>query len=205
MNQVKAQTTDRFLGEIVEDIEIKDLVLFPHSTIIYHKANLNEEFELLITTYKYVPKVVYNELDCVRIKFDLDGLDIVMSADPNRKTSINTWRDVKQYCDNLNIKFSNQSFVSVLREERDRFFAIERLIFNKKQRRDIYSKSNQQCNHCKKALELSGMEIDHIKPLASGGDNSYDNLQVLCKPCHFVKTQHSKRVLQFQRKQYQHR
>ena len=131
-------------------------------------------------------------MDCMRIKFDLDGLDIVRSADPNRKTSINTWRDVKQYCDKLSIKFSNQSFVSVLREERDRFCAIERLRFNKKQRREIYNKSNRKCNRCKKAIELSGMEIDHIKPLASGGDNSYDNLQALCKPCHFVKTQHEK-------------
>ena len=130
---------------------------------------MNEKFELLLATYKYAPKVVYSEMDCMRIKFDLDGLNIVMSADPNRKTSINTWRDVKQYCDKLNIKFSNQSFVSVLREERERFFAIERLRFNKKQRREIYSKSKKQCNHCKKAIELSGMEIDHIKPLASGG------------------------------------
>ena len=52
--EVIEESTDRFLGEIVEDIEIKDLVLYPHSTIIYNKANLNEEFELLLTTYKYV-------------------------------------------------------------------------------------------------------------------------------------------------------
>ena len=131
-------------------------------------------------------------MNCMRIQFNLDGLDIAMSADHNRKTSINTWRDVKNYCDKLNIKFTNQSFVSVLREERDRFFAIERLRFNKKQRREIYNKSNRKCNHCTKAIELSGMQIDHIKPLASGGDNSYDNLQVLCKPCHFVKTKEEK-------------
>ena len=62
----------------------------------------------------------------------------------------------------------------------------------KKQRREIYNKSIQKCSHCKKAIELSGMEIDHIKPLASGGDNSYDNLQVLCKQCHFVKTKEEK-------------
>ena len=61
------ETSDRFLGEIVEDIEIKDLVLYPHSTIIYNKANLKEEFELVLATYKYVPKVVYNEMNCMRI------------------------------------------------------------------------------------------------------------------------------------------
>ncbi len=30
---------------------------------------------------------------------------------------------------------------------------------------------------------------DHIIPLAEGGTNDEINLQVLCKPCHFEKTQ----------------
>ena len=32
------------------------------------------------------------------------------------------------------------------------------------------------------------MHIDHIVPLAAGGDNEPDNLQALCKKCHFVKS-----------------
>ena len=32
------------------------------------------------------------------------------------------------------------------------------------------------------------MHIDHIVPLAVGGTNDPDNLQVLCKKCHFSKT-----------------
>ena len=31
-------------------------------------------------------------------------------------------------------------------------------------------------------------EIDHIIELASGGTNTLDNLQPLCKPCHAIKT-----------------
>jgi len=32
------------------------------------------------------------------------------------------------------------------------------------------------------------MHIDHIVPLAAGRDNEPDNLQALCKKCHFVKS-----------------
>ena len=35
---------------------------------------------------------------------------------------------------------------------------------------------------------MKTMHIDHIVPLAAGGDNEPDNLQALCKPCHFTKT-----------------
>jgi 5-methylcytosine-specific restriction endonuclease McrA len=32
------------------------------------------------------------------------------------------------------------------------------------------------------------MQIDHIVPLSAGGDNEPDNLQALCRPCHFAKS-----------------
>jgi 5-methylcytosine-specific restriction endonuclease McrA len=42
------------------------------------------------------------------------------------------------------------------------------------------------CNVCK--LPCESYEIDHIKPLAGGGDNSVSNLQPLCPKCHNEKT-----------------
>ena len=41
---------------------------------------------------------------------------------------------------------------------------------------------------CKEALKLSNFEIDHIKALANGGTNDINNLQILCKGCHYTKT-----------------
>ena len=35
---------------------------------------------------------------------------------------------------------------------------------------------------------MSKFEIDHIKALANGGTNDIDNLQILCKECHYTKT-----------------
>ena len=31
-------------------------------------------------------------------------------------------------------------------------------------------------------------DIDHIKELENGGSNDLDNLQILCKTCHYTKT-----------------
>jgi 5-methylcytosine-specific restriction endonuclease McrA len=32
-----------------------------------------------------------------------------------------------------------------------------------------------------------GRDFDHVKPVAIGGDNSYDNCQLLCRPCNASK------------------
>ena len=36
------------------------------------------------------------------------------------------------------------------------------------------------------------MQLDHIKPLANGGDNHISNIQVLCVACHGDKTKQEK-------------
>jgi hypothetical protein len=40
------------------------------------------------------------------------------------------------------------------------------------------------CRHCSRP----GLDVDHILPLASGGTNDRNNLQVLCHSCHSAKT-----------------
>jgi 5-methylcytosine-specific restriction endonuclease McrA len=45
----------------------------------------------------------------------------------------------------------------------------------------LYGKT---CNYCGEI----GNEVDHVIELAAGGDDSIDNLQVLCRECHKVKT-----------------
>ena len=41
---------------------------------------------------------------------------------------------------------------------------------------------------CKVCGRAASAQVDHIKPLAQGGDDSYDNLQGICVPCHATKT-----------------
>jgi len=58
---------------------------------------------------------------------------------------------------------------------------MNRKIVPKSIKNKLLDESNHQCNICgaKKYLELC-----HIISMAIGGDNSYDNLIVLCPTCH---------------------
>ena len=53
-------------------------------------------------------------------------------------------------------------------------------------------KFEKKCNCCEKQLQLKRTHIDHVIPLAGGGTNDTENLQKLCKECHFEKTQQEK-------------
>ena len=52
----------------------------------------------------------------------------------------------------------------------------------------IASKQSWMCNSCTRMLPPT-YEIDHILPVALGGNNGSKNLQALCKACHSLKTQ----------------
>jgi 5-methylcytosine-specific restriction protein A len=45
-----------------------------------------------------------------------------------------------------------------------------------------------RCAHCPGLFLGSAVDIDHIKPLALGGEDVDENVQVLCKACHKAKT-----------------
>jgi len=55
----------------------------------------------------------------------------------------------------------------------------------------VASQQNWKCNHCNDQL-TAVYEVDHIKPLYKGGDNSLSNLVALCRNCHGVKTMKDK-------------
>lgn len=52
--------------------------------------------------------------------------------------------------------------------------------------RRIRAEQNDQCKLCHKDLDGKG-HVDHIIPLARGGTNWPDNLQILCEPCNCSK------------------
>lgn len=51
----------------------------------------------------------------------------------------------------------------------------------------IRRSQKDRCGYCSVALRRSG-EVDHIKALSKGGENSRRNLQLLCAPCNRRKS-----------------
>lgn len=45
-----------------------------------------------------------------------------------------------------------------------------------------------RCAHCPLTILPSAVDVDHIRPIAFGGEDVDGNIQVLCRPCHKAKT-----------------
>jgi 5-methylcytosine-specific restriction endonuclease McrA len=174
--------------EIKENIPVSELKQHKDCIIIYDLISLDDILDEIILTYRYVPtKLKYNELNCVQMKFKGN---VVLVVDPNHehkgKTDMN-WQQVRQWCEHFKVEFTNQSFSTVMQELKEEHFRPARYSYNKEER-EMFLKENPTCSICQKQLTMKTMHIDHIVPLAAGGDNEPDNLQALCKPCHFSKT-----------------
>ncbi len=48
----------------------------------------------------------------------------------------------------------------------------------------VFARDGMKCNNCPRQDTLT---IDHITPILKGGNNSLDNLQVLCDRCNKIK------------------
>lgn len=56
-------------------------------------------------------------------------------------------------------------------------------------RLDLFLAHKGRCASCTLPIPPGkGWDIDHIIPLAIGGPDTTDNMQILCRPCHGVKT-----------------
>lgn len=50
----------------------------------------------------------------------------------------------------------------------------------------VYDRAEGKCIAC--TLTATSYECDHVIPIVLGGENRESNLQLLCVPCHKVKT-----------------
>ena len=59
--------------------------------------------------------------------------------------------------------------------------------FNRKDKIICLKKQNYCCNKCKKKINFSEAQADHINPWSKGGKTTPDNLQILCYMCNAQK------------------
>lgn len=57
-------------------------------------------------------------------------------------------------------------------------------------RKYIFSRDAYQCQSCGKTQRETQLTIDHIIPLARGGQNDISNLHTLCRFCNQQKHHH---------------
>ncbi|MFD7591709.1 HNH endonuclease [Kitasatospora sp. NPDC059812] len=55
-------------------------------------------------------------------------------------------------------------------------------------RKAIHRAGGSHCEACGLRFLGSAIDVDHIKPIAHGGQDVDDNVQTLCRPCHKLKT-----------------
>ena len=188
--------------KIYENIPVAELINYKNCIIIYtqvnlnddkedeviKKTNLNEELDDIIKTYNYVPKIKNQKYAVTQINFNKDDADVVLVIDPNDEAMM-TYKDIMALCEKTKTKFTNQSFGQFINQLKEKFFDTKsiRHIFTSEERTKMFN-DHPNCESCNKALKYKSFQIDHIMPLACGGTNEPDNLQILCKPCHFDKT-----------------
>ena len=166
-----------------ENIENLELIEAP-SVVIVNQCNLYEIFKELFklgkvsnTSHKGEDSI--KEIHYVRN----DGLKVKILKDASFGNHLITYKDVMKVCKDINIPFNNQGIGSLVRSYYDKFRG------NKSTRIQLDRKTffHQNCS-CVKCGSTKNLQIDHILPLANGGTNDEDNLQALCKECHFEKT-----------------
>lgn len=59
--------------------------------------------------------------------------------------------------------------------------------YPKEIREMIYYKADCKCALCGREISYDNMTLDHIYPLAMGGEDKVDNLQCACEPCNLFK------------------
>jgi len=62
-------------------------------------------------------------------------------------------------------------------------------LMNERRRSDRLTIIKNKGGKCKACGDTENLQLDHIKPIAKGGTNDLDNLQVLCKMCNLHKGQ----------------
>ena len=152
-------------------------------------SSINDVFQSLIVDHGVPSNIRCKKTKIEGFKYKKNNIIYMFVCDNNALHNI-TYKEVKVLCEKNDLPFKNQTFMQVVKQLRSKYFdeITGRIKFTKEFKEMVLEKSKKKCAGCKCCLKAKKYEIDHIKPLASGGTNQIDNLQALCKACHQDKT-----------------
>lgn len=166
------------------------------SIVMVQSANLYDIFIGLFRSGK-VPLTKFKGDDKIKVipYVRKDGLVVQVMADASygsyyfkgEKMLPITYKNVMKLCKDLDIPFTNQGMGTLSRNYLNTFRKRQKVRANWscEERKQIKLKKGSKCCKCDSCLSL---QIDHIVPIAKGGSNEIDNLQLLCRACHLQKT-----------------
>ena len=85
------------------------------------------------------------------------------------------------------IKEMRKNKVSLSLVRRDSKGKIKRKSYSEDTKKLIYLNAGGRCELCGRKILLEDMTIDHITPLAMGGEDDVENLSCTCYPCNLFK------------------
>ena len=159
---------------------------------LVNQSNLDDEITEFISTFDSIPRTKSKKSNVVEIKFEV-GL---VTREENKKYVIIcidatfadnfTYEQVKKVAEYSDIKYVNEGIGSLIMSILEKGGKSCREVLSATDRKTLIETYGNMCNICK--IPCESYEIDHITPIASGGDNNTKNLQPLCNTCHKKKT-----------------
>lgn len=179
--------------EIKENLPINEVLKLTESCIVIYNTNhINAQLiELMNNNIKPIIKKCKKTMITQMVVPISKKIKVYLFADQNDHSQGIDYKIVKNLCEKEKIPFNNQTFTTLICQIKDNKIKEkhERVSFSKEFRTEFFKK-NQFCNNKECAVKLvkGQREIDHIIPLSHDGTNDVNNLQALCKECHYDKT-----------------
>ncbi len=198
---------DKFLQYRVPDFEdtpVELLRCLPKGcNVYYHLPNLSDIARKLMKGMNVVGTMKYSGDQMTKIYLKKWGLNLL--SNPNHRFKMD-WNESKKVCEALDLRWTNQGLPELINEYFAKSFHVkgekmwERRHIPAEAKRMVQARQKGICGKCRLPYG-NNFDIDHIIGLFDGGHpfgsekngvQTYDNLQVLCRPCHTEKTRRDK-------------
>ena len=180
------QSVNTFLKNSEEDIRnkilmmkkiisiIKDNKLFSDNKKIFNKYYLPYKFMISRLLFKFKDISLFNRhiIDIIdTFKIQICNIDIQEELQCKSRNAVFQKKLIQLIDSIINTSYEKNK---------------DKRLFSKLDIDNKLKEQNDLCIHCKVSKE--NYEGDHIIPWCKGGKTNYENLQVLCKDCHYKKT-----------------